>query len=160
MASSHTSSPKPESSRHSAATSTTFTPEMRDRQARGKDPYHSDSEDSDWAPGQGDRGGDGSRTGSSRGNVGPARTGTRKRDAEPFAAVDRRRMAAQILNSPELLMMAALRDDESVAATRLKYTRMLCGMDEPTRPGIPHTAPTETQRKRPNQDQGQGTFTW
>ena len=60
--SSHASNPKVESSKQ-----TVFTPEMRDRQARGKDPYHSDSEDSDWAPGQTSGHGDG---------TGPARSGS------------------------------------------------------------------------------------
>ncbi|KAI1815708.1 hypothetical protein GGS20DRAFT_317632 [Poronia punctata] len=37
-----------------ATTTTPFTPEMRSRQARGKDPYHSNSEDEmTWMPGYG-----------------------------------------------------------------------------------------------------------
>ncbi|GAP87860.1 hypothetical protein SAMD00023353_1601500 [Rosellinia necatrix] len=117
-------SPKPGGSKHgsassskTAATATTdFTPEMRDRQARGKNPYNSDSDDSDASPAQGDQG--------------PRRIDAPKKD-EPFAAGDRRRLAAQVLNSHELLMMAALRDDQSIPATRLKYTRMLCGLEDP-----------------------------
>ncbi|KAI1136716.1 hypothetical protein F5Y05DRAFT_102116 [Hypoxylon sp. FL0543] len=90
-----------------------FTAEMRDRQARGKDPYESSDGSSDWAS-----------------------EGTRKYRAgggkdESFAVLERRRVAAQVLDSPELLMMAAQRDNESIPATRLRYTRMLCGFEEP-----------------------------
>ncbi|KAI0137229.1 hypothetical protein BJ170DRAFT_678081 [Xylariales sp. AK1849] len=85
----------------------TFTAEMRDRQARGKDPYQDSSDSSDsW----------GSRH--------------RPKD-EPFAVVERRRIAAQVLDTPELLMMNAQRDNASIPATRLRYTRMLCGIEEP-----------------------------
>ncbi|KAI1279747.1 hypothetical protein F5Y07DRAFT_357698 [Xylaria sp. FL0933] len=134
MAKSHSNSPKPEGSKHSAATaSTSFTPEMRDRQARGKNPYHSDSEDSDWAPGPSNRsGGEGSGSSSAQSNIGPARAGGKKPDDEPFAVYDRRRVASQILNNPELLVMAAVRDEQSIPATRLKYTRILCGVGEPS----------------------------
>ncbi|KAI0124483.1 hypothetical protein F4776DRAFT_204100 [Hypoxylon sp. NC0597] len=88
-----------------------FTAEMRDRQARGKDPYESSDGSSDWAS-----------------------EGTKYRAGggkdESFAVLERRRIAAQVLDSPELLMMAAQRDNESIPATRLRYTRMLCGFEE------------------------------
>lgn len=114
---------------------------MRDRQARGKDPYDSGSEDGDWPEphgGSGSGNGNGSGNGSGNadvvmGNAGPQRVGAPKRD-ERFALQHRRRMAAQIMDSPELLMMAALRDDMSYPATRLKYTRILCGLEEPSSP--------------------------
>ncbi|KAI2471737.1 hypothetical protein F4781DRAFT_75499 [Annulohypoxylon bovei var. microspora] len=92
----------------------TFTAEMRDRQARGKDPYES-SEGS---------GGDWSSEG------GKKYRGSGKDRGEAFPVIERRRLAAQILDSPELLMMAAQRDNESIPATRLRYTRMLCGFEE------------------------------
>ncbi|KAF2971431.1 hypothetical protein GQX73_g2105 [Xylaria multiplex] len=149
----NTNSPKPEGgSKHTTASSSTtsFTPEMRDRQARGKNPYDSDSDGSDWITPQG------AGTGDGNGTAGPQRVGPRKRD-EAFAVYDRRRVAAQILDSPELLMMAAVRDDESIPATRLKYTRVLCGVEEPnTRTGGARSSTTEKQRKRPNPEQGQG----
>ncbi|KAI0832997.1 hypothetical protein F5Y06DRAFT_186968 [Hypoxylon sp. FL0890] len=92
----------------------TFTAEMRDRQARGKDPYESSDGSSEWAS-----------------------EGTKKYRAgggkdEPFAVLERRRVASQVLDSPELLMMAAQRDNESIPAIRLRYTRMLCGLEEPS----------------------------
>ncbi|KAI0013212.1 hypothetical protein F4779DRAFT_441780 [Xylariaceae sp. FL0662B] len=91
-----------------------FTPEMRDRQARGKDPYES-SDSSDWTGGPlGYRAGGGKD--------------------EPFSILERRRVAAQVLDSPELLMMAAQRDNQSMPATRLRYQRMLCGISEPPAP--------------------------
>ncbi|KAI1456164.1 hypothetical protein F4805DRAFT_433369 [Annulohypoxylon moriforme] len=89
-----------------------FTPEMRDRQARGKNPYGS-SEESDSERLSDD--GKNYRKGGSR--------------KEAFFMVERRRMAAQVLDSPELLMMAAQRDNDSIPATRLRYMRMLCGLE-------------------------------
>ncbi|KAI1311805.1 hypothetical protein F5Y03DRAFT_342401 [Xylaria venustula] len=172
MVSSHSNSPKPDALKHTttaATAETSFTPEMRDRQARGKNPYHSDSEDSDWLPAP-DRGsggendnGDGTRAVSSR-NVLPARIGVRK--DESFAVYDRRRVAAQVLDNPELLMMAAVRDSTSIPATRLKYARALCGVGELSTPSsrtrtgprtstgteTPRSSTAEKQRKRTNQD--------
>ncbi|KAI1155329.1 hypothetical protein F4825DRAFT_408190 [Nemania diffusa] len=158
----------------SASSSTSdFTAEMRDRQARGKDPYRdSDSEDSDSPPAQGPGsliggGGGGGSSGAGNGSSSLRegelkRVGAPKRD-EHFAVYDRRRMAAQILDSPELLIMAAMRDDASLPATRLKYTRVLCGVEEQytlvSRPSSPPGAGTgaarspgpDKQGKRPKQ---------
>ncbi|KAI8947072.1 hypothetical protein F4801DRAFT_26380 [Xylaria longipes] len=156
----HVGSPKAGSSKHAAAASSAFTPEMRDRQARGRNPYNSDSDDSGWGLEQGSRSRDGGS--SSAAVVGFQRIGPPK-SKEHFAICDRRRMAAQILNSTELLMMAAVRDDESIPATRLKYTRILCGLEgsgdgtaraAAAGPGRPSIA--DRQRKRSNLDQGQG----
>ncbi|KAI1839509.1 hypothetical protein JX265_013672 [Neoarthrinium moseri] len=91
---------------HAADSALVFTAEMRDRQARGKDPYH-DSEDSEDANYWG---------------------GGRHRQDGSFAVVDQRRKAVQVLDTPELLMTYAQRDNESVPATRLRYTRVLCGV--------------------------------
>ncbi|KAI0440716.1 hypothetical protein F4803DRAFT_526296 [Xylaria telfairii] len=91
---------------------------------------------------------------------------------ERFAVHERRRMAAQILDSTELLMMAAVRDDESIPATRLKYSRILCGLEgsgggahintrgaaaAAARSSTTTTTTTKTddQRKRPNVDKDQ-----
>ncbi|KAI5863495.1 hypothetical protein GGS23DRAFT_536542 [Durotheca rogersii] len=93
-----------------------FTAKMRDRQARGKDPYESSDGGSDWI---------GERNRYRIGGNG---------EEESFASIERRRVAAQVLDSPELLMMAAQRDNESIPATRLRYTRMLCGFEEPSAP--------------------------
>ncbi|KAH6656888.1 hypothetical protein BKA67DRAFT_655193 [Truncatella angustata] len=67
-----------------------FTPEMRDRQARGKDPYQDLGDSSDannWA-------------------------GRRRTKEEPFSIVEQRRQAAEILDNPELLLTNAQRDNE------------------------------------------------
>ncbi|KAI0162768.1 hypothetical protein BJ166DRAFT_591616 [Pestalotiopsis sp. NC0098] len=91
---------------------TEFTAEMRDRQARGKDPYQ-DSEDSldasHWA----------------------SASSSSKRREEPFTVIEKRRTAAQVLDTPELLMDSAQRGNDSIPATRLRYTRMLCGVEGP-----------------------------
>ncbi|KAI2642273.1 hypothetical protein GGS21DRAFT_501756 [Xylaria nigripes] len=133
-----------------------FTDEMRNRQARGRDPYDSDSEDGDWGTAQ--PSGTGARPGTSGagynnvlGAAMPLRISAPKKD-EPFATYERRRMAAQILDSPELLMMAALRDDESFPATRLKYTRMLCGLEEPN---APHPSTSTSARQSPDKQTDQ-----
>ncbi|KAI0885341.1 uncharacterized protein GGS22DRAFT_163466 [Annulohypoxylon maeteangense] len=107
-----------------AAPVESFTPEMRDRQARGKDPYDSSEGSSgDWP----------SESGKNYRKGGSSRN-------EAFSTVERRRMAAQILDSPELLMMAAQRDNDSIPATRLRYMRMLCGLEpfskKPQRGGV------------------------
>ncbi|KAI0181512.1 hypothetical protein GGR52DRAFT_524924 [Hypoxylon sp. FL1284] len=96
-----------------------FTEEMRDRQARGKDPYESSNDSSAW---------------SSEVSRYPADV---RKDKISFAVRQRRRIAVQVLSSPEMLMMAALRDNESIPATRLRYTRMLCAIAEPPRPPAP-----------------------
>ncbi|KAI0407885.1 hypothetical protein F4802DRAFT_551653 [Xylaria palmicola] len=92
---------------------TVFPREMLDRQARGKNPYRPASDDSsdddgglEMAPLR--------RSGAPKNN----------KNKQSFAVSHRRRLAGQILNSPELLLMAALRDGETVPYTRLKYTRI------------------------------------
>ncbi|KAK8039271.1 hypothetical protein PG993_007682 [Apiospora rasikravindrae] len=76
-----------------------FTPEMRDRQARGKDPYHDSGDDSEGA--SGDWGG------RNRGS----------RD-ESYAYTEQRRHAAQILDNPELLMTNAQREGDVSSGPR------------------------------------------
>ncbi|KAK6845051.1 hypothetical protein PG990_003407 [Apiospora arundinis] len=92
-----------------------FTPEMRDRQARGKDPYHDSGDDSEGAGG----------------DWGGRNRGSRD---ESYAYTEQRRHAAQILDNPELLMANAQREGDSIPATRLRYTRMLCGVVEEAAP--------------------------
>ncbi|KAI1093389.1 hypothetical protein F5B19DRAFT_133107 [Rostrohypoxylon terebratum] len=123
-----------------AAPAEAFTPEMRDRQARGKDPYESSEGSGGDCPSEG---------GKKR-----RKSGSRK---EASSTAERRRVAAQILDSPELLMMAAQRDNESIPATRLRYMRILCGFDssskKPQRGGLATSrvasgsTPTRSSRK-------------
>ncbi|KAI1804537.1 hypothetical protein F4811DRAFT_552754 [Daldinia bambusicola] len=114
-----------------------FTADMRDRQARGKDPYESSDASSDWAPEANRK----YRAGGSKPSSGKD---------ESFSMTERRRVASQVLDSPELLMMAAQRDNESIPATRLRYTRMLCGFEEPPPP------PSQSARRKSHRGGGGG----
>ncbi|KAK0100872.1 hypothetical protein ONS95_007318 [Cadophora gregata] len=83
-----------------------FTASMQDAQARNKDPYESSEDSSD----------DGGRW-DAYGN-------------DSYENVQKRRMAAVILDSPELLMMHAQARSDSIAATRYYFTKMLCGFHD------------------------------
>ncbi|KJK80919.1 hypothetical protein H634G_03452 [Metarhizium anisopliae BRIP 53293] len=87
------------------------TPEMRDRQARGKDPYKDSDSDYDDGPERRVRLGRGVKT-------------------EPFEDKERRGFALSVLDSPESLMMYALSAGDSVPGQRLRFTAMLCGFEE------------------------------
>ncbi|KAK3683738.1 hypothetical protein B0T22DRAFT_259548 [Podospora appendiculata] len=96
-----------------------FTPRMRDRQARGKDPYQStdgSDDNSDLSDGETDI--------SLRGRIGNGRIGK-----EDFAATERRQKAIAFLENPELLMMYAQSTGDSVAGARYHFTKMMCGYD-------------------------------
>ncbi|KAL2149446.1 hypothetical protein VTH82DRAFT_8097 [Thermothelomyces myriococcoides] len=111
-----------------------FTSEMRDRQARGKDPYRgSDNSDSS------DR-----ETGSAT----RLRFGNSRVEKEDFARVEKRQKAIAFLENPELLMMYAQSTGESIAAARLHFTKMLCGYDqeEETKRGATRPAFTHSRR--------------
>ncbi|CAI4217327.1 unnamed protein product [Parascedosporium putredinis] len=88
-----------------------FTDDMRDRQARGKDPYRVASDESEGEE--------------------VMRMPGEMSDRESFRVVEQRRMAAQILADPELLMMHALSRRDSIPGTRLHFTRILCGFAAP-----------------------------
>ncbi|KAK9778688.1 hypothetical protein SCAR479_04311 [Seiridium cardinale] len=121
----------------------TFTAEMRDRQARGKDPYQDSKDSSD-----------------------PSNWAARRRSKkEPFAVEEKRHQAAQILDNPELLMMNAQRENDSLPATRLRYTRMLCGVEEPAQPSnqqrgstskapVPHQHSSKSRTHTPTKRHG------
>merc|ERR1712093_599391 len=84
-----------------------FTASMQDAQARSKDPYESSEESSDdggWGGGRWDAYGN-----------------------DSYENVQKRRMAAVILDSPELLMMHSQARADSIAATRYYFTKLLCG---------------------------------
>ncbi|KAI0198755.1 hypothetical protein F4808DRAFT_435048 [Astrocystis sublimbata] len=138
---SNLSSPRAGSSKH-AATSSAFTSDMQDRQARGKSPYDSDSETSDWG-----------RDLTSTTDAGPERVGRLKMNQQT-ATFREQRMAARVLSSTENITMAAVRDDTSITATRLKYTRMLCGIEEKSESAS--RLPADKPRKRPSLGPGHG----
>ncbi|KAL2073578.1 hypothetical protein VTL71DRAFT_10904 [Oculimacula yallundae] len=87
-----------------------FTARMQDAQARNKDPYEDSGGDSDegaWRGGRFDGYGD-----------------------DSFEAKEKRRMAAVILDSPELLMMHSQARCDSIPATRYYFTKLLCGFGD------------------------------
>ncbi|CZT01945.1 uncharacterized protein RAG0_09321 [Rhynchosporium agropyri] len=105
-----------------------FTASMQDAQARDKDPYESSDDDSD----------DGRWKGGGR------------LDAfgeEPYEVVQRRRMAAVILDSPELLMMHSQARCDSIPATRHYFTKLLCGFEDQN-----DTYPTDGQLHDPEKE--------
>ncbi|KAH7040147.1 uncharacterized protein B0I36DRAFT_310037 [Microdochium trichocladiopsis] len=108
--SSSTSSPRPPINprRQHSSSEQYFTPEMRDLQARGRDPYtgESNSHAGDWP--------------------GHHRYHHGARETIPHTVMERSRMARDILDQPELLMMVAQKEDDSIPATRLRYMRIMC----------------------------------
>ncbi|KAH7156817.1 hypothetical protein EDB81DRAFT_400767 [Dactylonectria macrodidyma] len=88
-----------------------FTPEMRDRQARGKNPYSKSSDDSDD---------DGPMMVGNRGGI----------DSDSFAERERKGEAMSVLDSPDTLMAHALANNDSVTGQRLRWMRQLCGIEE------------------------------
>ncbi|TPX13158.1 uncharacterized protein E0L32_006358 [Thyridium curvatum] len=150
------------SSHHAGAAAnqplSSFTPAMRDRQARGKDPYRTnhdavpasgydddDDYDEDDEDDEEDDDSDYSMYGFS------ARRGPSRRqhqhylqqqhfpqpqqqrhqpDQQPFAQAERRRNAMAVLDSPELLMMYAQSRGDSIPATRLHFMKIMCGYEE------------------------------
>ncbi|KAG7109178.1 hypothetical protein HYQ45_017931 [Verticillium longisporum] len=132
---------------------------MRDRQARGKDPFGASSKDpfpsGDFQHRQGGgRGGSGGRRHSDSegdddentgfiGGTGPGSGGASERQrGETFEAFRRREWARDVLESPEMLMWYASSREDSIPGTRLFFTRVLCGFEED------HVPPQEsTQRK-------------
>lgn len=115
------------SSRHGSAAAgagaPSFTPAMRDRQARGKDPYspHDSNSDSDMdfdavdSPSRaGGVGRLGHLPGSGGGGGGPAVVGT-SGSGESFEAQRQKKFAIEVLDDPEkLAMYACSRGDVSV----------------------------------------------
>ncbi|KAK4101047.1 hypothetical protein N658DRAFT_507359 [Parathielavia hyrcaniae] len=120
----------------SAAKVDNFTSEMRDRQARGKDPYHS-----------GDGSDDGSLTDRESGPGSRLRLGTGRVEKENFARVERRQKAIAFLDNPELLMMYAQSTGESIPAARLHFTKLLCGYDEEAQQSTAYGHHHPTQRR-------------
>ncbi|KAL2015017.1 hypothetical protein VTK56DRAFT_6527 [Thermocarpiscus australiensis] len=95
---------------------TFFTPQMRDRQARGKDPYHAGdgSDDADLGDGE-----SGARV--------RLRLGSGRVEQEDFSTLERRQKAIAFLDNPELLMMYAQSTGDSIPGARLHFMKMLCG---------------------------------
>ncbi|KAF4976883.1 hypothetical protein FZEAL_6505 [Fusarium zealandicum] len=91
-----------------------WTPEMRDRQARGKNPYSKaeGSEDSDVSDADA-----------------PMRLGTRQ-VVESHSERERKGEAMYVLDNPEALMAHAQASGDSITGQRLRFMRQLCGFDD------------------------------
>ncbi|KAG6036075.1 hypothetical protein E4U41_005776 [Claviceps citrina] len=95
---------------------------MRDRQARGKDPYGQDGGGGFSGPGPGSGAG-----------AGPGGEGVVLGSGipvEPFEDRERKGFALSVLDCPEQLMMYAQSRNDSIPAQRLHFTVMLCGFDD------------------------------
>ncbi|KFA66149.1 hypothetical protein S40285_03359 [Stachybotrys chlorohalonatus IBT 40285] len=88
-----------------------FTPQQRDQQARGKDPYSTSSDDSSEEQCR-------------------VRPGQANVPAESFEDRERRGWAMAVLDNPELLLMYAQSSNDSVPAQRYKVMRALCGLED------------------------------
>ncbi|KAK4655982.1 hypothetical protein QC762_307250 [Podospora pseudocomata] len=104
-----------------------FTSAMRDRQARGKDPYNSGdgSEGSDLSDREGGIGTSKLRLGGGGGGGGGGRP-----EKEDYASRELRQKAIAFLDNPELLMMYAQSTGDSIPGARLHFMRLLCGYDD------------------------------
>ncbi|OHE99176.1 hypothetical protein CORC01_05457 [Colletotrichum orchidophilum] len=142
--SSSSSATRPGATSTSGAGAPSFTPVMRDRQARGKDPYspHDSPSDSDIEF-DGGAGGSPSRSGVGRlGHLGPGGgahhgggsggvlAGGGVGDGDSHEVRRRKLWAVAVLEDPEKLAMYACSRGDSIPGTRLHFTRMLCGFDE------------------------------
>ncbi|KAG0646219.1 hypothetical protein D0Z07_8264 [Hyphodiscus hymeniophilus] len=116
-----------------------FSPRRQDAQARNKDPYASDSSDSQ------------------------AEASGKRFDAygnDTYEQIQRRREAAIVLDSPELLMMHAQARNDSIPGTRYYFTKMLCGyLDENDTYEVIKEPPKEASKepeKGKEKNQGKG----
>ncbi|KAL3605445.1 hypothetical protein FPOAC2_00391 [Fusarium poae] len=87
--------------------SSEWTSEMRDKQARGKNPYVEDSDASESEP---------------------LRLGGNS-NTESHTERERRGEAMFVLDNPEALMAHAQATGDSIAGQRLRFMRQLCGFD-------------------------------
>ncbi|KAH6996855.1 hypothetical protein EDB80DRAFT_135473 [Ilyonectria destructans] len=115
-----------------------ITPEMRDRQARGKDPYFKveTSEDSDTS------------------DDGPMMLGRGGPVIESFADRERKGEAISILDNPENLMAHAQANDDSISGQRLRFMRQLCGIEQKRRGGGGKSASAGRNKNRRVSDRG------
>ncbi|KAM5355669.1 hypothetical protein ACJ41O_002315 [Fusarium nematophilum] len=99
-----------------------WTPEMRDRQARGKNPYSK---------------GDGSDDSDISDPEAPMRLGAQE-TLESHNERERKGEAMYVLDNPEALMAHAQANGDSVTGQRLRFMRQLCGFDDKhVEPAVP-----------------------
>ncbi|KAM0330539.1 hypothetical protein ACHAQA_003486 [Verticillium albo-atrum] len=132
---------------------------MRDRQARGKDPFSGSA--GEFPPprtiGPGPQGGSSSGGAGGGGGAGgrphsdsDADEGddlafigggaSERQRGESYEAYRRREWARDVLESPEMLMWYASSREDSIPGTRLYFTRVLCGFEEDH---VPQQEPTQ-----------------
>ncbi|RCI17439.1 hypothetical protein L249_2428 [Ophiocordyceps polyrhachis-furcata BCC 54312] len=111
------------------------TERMRDRQARGKDPYKDDADAEDEDDGA-----------IGKGIV-----------SEPFECRERKAYALSILDRPEQLMMFAQSTNDSIPSQRLRFTSILAGFDPipmagsgTYRPACSSSAAQQQKKKQPS----------
>ncbi|KAF4955572.1 hypothetical protein FSARC_11820 [Fusarium sarcochroum] len=106
-----------------------WTPEMRDIQARGKNPYSKGdgSEDSDGSDAE------------------PMRLGGRHL-TESHIERERKGEAMYVLDNPEALMAHAQASGDSITGQRLRFMRQLCGFDD-KREEVPQSASSARSNK-------------
>ncbi|POR38995.1 Uncharacterized protein TPAR_00804 [Tolypocladium paradoxum] len=134
-----------------------FTPEMRDRQARGKDPYKDDGSDfDDFDEDEDEVGSDGVVRRRMRVGQGAAlhdwkRTGERANadgrtslKTESFEDRERRGFALSVLDNPEQLMMYAQSTSDSIPSQRRRFSAMLAGFEP-----LPSAAAEGSAGKKP-----------
>ncbi|KAK2026005.1 hypothetical protein LX32DRAFT_655049 [Colletotrichum zoysiae] len=159
--SSSSSAARPSAAAGTPAPPPSFTPAMRDRQARGKDPYSprdspSDSDlefdgvDSPSRAGVGRLGhlGPGHGHGSSHGGAAAGGGGGGVGDGDSHEVRRRKLWAVSVLEDPERLAMYACSRGDSIPGTRLYFTRILCGFDEEPalQPADPRKAASSSRR--------------
>lgn len=119
-----------------------FTDEMRDLQARGKDPYAGDASDgSDLSPERLPGGGRMAPHHQHHPHHHHAqhhhhhshhhhRAASSRQPKEAFTKTERRDWAETVLDNPELLMMYAQSSGATVPATRFRFKKIMCGLDD------------------------------
>ncbi|KAI5462292.1 hypothetical protein BGZ63DRAFT_209815 [Mariannaea sp. PMI_226] len=91
-----------------------FTQEMRDRQARGKDPYRTEEEERE----------------DEAYRLGGYRFEQENEEKESAAELERRGAIMAILDHPEHLMASAMSNGNSIPRERTRLLAMLCGFDK------------------------------
>ncbi|PHH65133.1 hypothetical protein CDD81_3264 [Ophiocordyceps australis] len=112
---------------HGSSTDAAFTPAMRDRQARGKDPYKESSGSEEYED-EYDEGG-------------AMQLGNSLKSSDSFEQRERRAFALAVLDRPEMLAMYALTNNDTIPSQRQRFRAMLAGYDT--------SSPTPTAAKKP-----------
>ncbi|KAH7269746.1 uncharacterized protein BKA55DRAFT_532383 [Fusarium redolens] len=110
---------------HQSSRSSEWTEEMRDKQARGKNPYSEESDVSDAEPRR-----LGPRYRSPASLSFGTETDSYSQIYETHMERERRGEAMYILDNPAALMAHAQASGDSIAGQRLRFMRQLCGFDD------------------------------